>query len=62
MTEKQMKKIDTIQEAIETNLLSLSVYEQEFIDDMSIRKQKHPEKELLWKQIKFLNNIFDKVE
>lgn len=62
MTEKQMKKIDVIQEAIETDLLSLSVYEQEFIDDMSIRKQKHPEKELTWKQIKFLNNIFDKVE
>lgn len=60
LIEKWQKKIETIQDAIEYNFLTINSWEEEFLD--SIEKRLSDGKELSWKQSKILNSIYGRIE
>ena len=53
------EKIDTIFQAVDMCCISLSEWEEEFLDSIQIRRSKGYD--LTWNQSKCLNKIFDKV-
>lgn len=55
-------KINTIFEAVELGILKLKTYnkENEFMDSIQIRRSKNID--LTRKQVKWLNDIFDRIE